>query len=159
MDALLGERPSEDLQVQVLVRSQEKANQLTAQYPSVKCIIGRTEDHDVVETLCREANIVINCAPDITHDDDIETMLRGLSSRSPHDKSYYIHTAGTTLIWEGEPLGTLGGRVWDDVEDIEEIKARAPAYSHATTDKVSRRAGSGRLHATALPEENLTDNY
>lgn len=154
MDALLREHSYDGLQVRALVRSQEKADQLTAQYPRVDCTIGRTEDLDVVEQLCREANLVINCAPDITHDADIAAMLKGLGSRVIHDKGYYIHTAGATLIWEGEPLGILGGRVWDDVEDIEEIKTRAPACPHATTNKVSRRTGFRSPSATVRFEKD-----
>lgn len=97
LDALLREF-DQDIKVQALVRSQDQAARLTAQYPTVSCIIGRTEDLDVVEQLSRDANIVINCAPDITHEADIKAMLKGLSSRAPDNKGYYIHTAGATLV-------------------------------------------------------------
>lgn len=98
LDALLHEYLGENLQVQALVRTQAQADRLTAQYPTVSCTVGRIEDHDIVENLSRNAHIVVNCAPDITHDADIKAILKGLSSRAPEKKGYYIHTSGATLI-------------------------------------------------------------
>ncbi|KAJ4419124.1 hypothetical protein N0V82_005137 [Gnomoniopsis sp. IMI 355080] len=143
LDALLCEF-HEEVKVQALVRTQDQAARLTAQYPTVSCIIGRTEDLDVVEQLSRDANIVINCAPDITHEADIQAMLKGLSSRAPGNKGYYIHTAG-----EGEPTGEFGGRLWDDLTNIEEINALPSSHTHAKTNKIVRDA-SAAVHVAIM---------
>lgn len=49
-----------------------------------------------------------------------------------------INLADTIFAGEGEPTGEFGGRLWDDVDDIEDIKGLSPKHSHAQTDKVSR---------------------
>lgn len=130
---------SKDLQINVLVRSEEKAARLREKYPSVQTLVGDMKDYDKVEAASRESDLVINTSPDITHDDGIKAILRGLEARKSETKPYYIHTSGASLIWD-EPTGTDDARLWDDVADIAELSSLNERYTHAITDKIVREA-------------------
>lgn len=126
-----------DTLVKALIRTSEQSRQLTAKYPSVQCIIGDLDSLTVIEGACSEADIVINFAPDITHDDGIQAILRGLKGAIGR-KRYYIHTSGAYLVIDTTESGGLkDARVWDDVADIEELISMPNSVTHAVTDKVS----------------------
>lgn len=92
-----------------------------------------------IEAAARDADIVINTAPDISHDDGIKAILAGLKNQ-PH-KAYYIHTAGASLIWD-EPAGLEEARLWDDIADVAELSGLDEGHAHAVTDKIVRDAAS-----------------
>ncbi|KAH8671586.1 hypothetical protein BX600DRAFT_434684 [Xylariales sp. PMI_506] len=141
LDQFLKEHP--EATVKVLVRDEEKSSRLVAKYPKVQTIIGDLGTLDVLETASREADIVINTAPDITHDAGIKAIFNGLKKSGTGDaaakpKSYYIHTSGASLIWD-EPQGSPTARWWDDITDVAEICAfEGQAYTHSLTDKIVR---------------------
>ncbi|ROV89480.1 hypothetical protein VPNG_10159 [Cytospora leucostoma] len=138
---LLEQHP-EGVQVKVLVRSEDKASRLVAKYPQVQTVIGDLGNHDIIEAASREADIVINTGPDITHGGAIEAALRGLKARSDTGSSptpYYIQTSGASLIWD-EPEGNSEARWWDDVDDIMELSTKGESHTHAVTDKLVRDA-------------------
>lgn len=128
-----------DAKVKALVRDEAKASRLSAKYPSVETIVGTTTDLEVLEKASKEADIVINTSPDITHDAGIKAILSGLKARGG-PKPYYIHTSGASLIWD-EPTGAKEARWWDDIADIQDINGfRGEAHTHAVTDKIVRDA-------------------
>lgn len=96
-------------------------------------------EHEKIEAASRDADIVINTAPDISHDDGIKAILAGLKGRS--QKAYYVHTSGASLIWD-EPEGLKEARMWDDVADIRELSSLKEKHTHAVTDKLARDAAS-----------------
>lgn len=123
--------------VKALVRSAEQARLLTSKYPSVQCSIGDLHSLDIIEGACRETDIVINFAPDITHDDGIQAILWGLKKKGAGRKGYYIHTSGAYLVIDTAETGGLkDARVWDDMADIEELTSMPDSVTHAVTDKV-----------------------
>ncbi|KAI1858038.1 uncharacterized protein JN550_012931 [Neoarthrinium moseri] len=139
LDQLLQKNP--DVAVKALVRDEQKASRLAAKYPRVQTVIGDTKNVDVLDSVSREADIVINTSPDITHDDGINAILGSLKSRNGL-KSYYIHTSGASLIWD-EPAGSKDARWWDDIKDVKDIIAlKGEAFTHAVTDKIVRDAAS-----------------
>lgn len=112
-----------------------------SKYPRVQILVGNIGEYDKIEAGCRGADVVINTSPDITHDDGIRAMLRGLGQhQSPH-KPYYIHTSGASLIWD-EPKGSAEARWWDDVADVAELSSLEEAHTHAVTDRIVRDAAS-----------------
>lgn len=139
MHKLLQQRSEESLRIQVLVRSEAKASRLVKRYPRVQAIIGNISELPKLEAAARDADIVINAAPDISHDDGILAILAGLSGRSAEKKPYYLHTSGASLIWD-EPEGRKDGRLWDDVADIAELSALRAKHTHAVTDRIVREA-------------------
>ncbi|KAH8175126.1 sugar transporter domain-containing protein [Sarocladium implicatum] len=139
---LLHKHPVEEsLDVQVLVRSEEKSARLVAKYPQVQTVVGSFGSYDLLEDICSKVDVVINTAPDITHDDDIRAILCGMT-RGSTKEPYYIHASGGSLVWD-EPLGSEDARLWDDVADIADIVAlRDTGYTHAVTDSIVRSAAS-----------------
>ncbi|OHE93141.1 hypothetical protein CORC01_11553 [Colletotrichum orchidophilum] len=132
----------ENAKIKVLVRDEAKAARLVKVYPQVKTIIGDAGDLEILKKCSQVADIVINTAPDITHDEGIRAILAGLKSRgaSCGSKPYYIHTSGASLIWD-EPAGSKDARRWDDITDIGDICAfKGEAHTHAVTDKIVRDA-------------------
>jgi len=92
-----------------------------------------------LESTSKDAGIVINCAPDITHDASIAAILRGLKSRS--ERGFYMHTSGAALIWD-EPDGKSSAKIWDDVADIEALTSMPDDTTHRITDKMVLAAAS-----------------
>lgn len=131
------------------MRSNGQALDLTAKYPSLQCIIGDLDSLDTIQGACREADIVINTGPDITHDDGIQAILSGLKKGAGR-KGYYIHTSGAYLVIDTtEPGGLKDARVWDDVADIEELVSMPHTVTHAVTDEVSIHQSSYRGASSA----------
>ncbi|KAK8091605.1 NAD dependent epimerase/dehydratase family protein [Apiospora hydei] len=137
------------IQVQVLARDQEKAARVTAKYTQVQPVVGVFANLDLIESTCRGVDIVINAGADITHDETIKAVLRGLQSREGEGsemKPYFIHTSGAYLICDlREPGGTKSEKVWDDIEDSEQLVSMPDTAVHRVTDKLtlptSRAAG------------------
>ncbi len=125
------------IKAKALIRNEGQAHRLTAKYPSLQCIIGDLDNLDTIQCACSETDIVINSAPDITHDDAIQAILRALKKGTGR-KGYYIHTSGAYLVINAtEPGGLKDARVWDDVADIEELVSMPHTVTHAVTDEVS----------------------
>lgn len=139
LDLLYTEHPLSEFEV--LVRSEDKANRLRAKYPRVQTVIGDLKDYASLEAGAGKADIVINAAPDITHDKGISAILRGLTSSSRDRKGYYIHTSGASCTYE-DPEPGREPRVWDDIADIDELLALRPDITHVVTDNVVRAASS-----------------
>ena len=74
-------------------------------------------------------------APDITHEEGINAILRGLGARET--KGYYIHTSGAALIWDTPDGSKPGTKIWDDVADIDTITTMPETATHSSTDKVN----------------------
>lgn len=136
---------SKQLEINVLVRSEEKAARLREQYPGVQTLVGDMGEYDKVEAASRAADLVINTSPDITHDEGIKAILRGQAAHpgGPSQPAYYIHTSGASLIWD-EPTGSSDARLWDDVADIAELSSLNEKYTHAVTDKIVRDAAAAK---------------
>lgn len=119
-----------------------------SKYPRVETLVGHTGEYDKIEAACRSADIVINTAPDISHDEGIRAILRGLQGR---EGAYYLHTSGASLIWD-EPEGSKDARWWDDIEHVGELSALKEKHTHAVTDRIVREAaGQGVNVAIVSP--------
>ncbi|KAK7726790.1 hypothetical protein SLS53_009496 [Cytospora paraplurivora] len=113
--------------------------------------MGDLDSLTVLEEESRSADIVINCAPDITHDSGIGAVLSGLEGGGPTAstgqreqgqggrKGFYIHTSGAATFYD-EPGGVRGERVYDDMADMDEILGTAPTKTHMATDDLVRSA-------------------
>lgn len=137
---LLERHAEDDLHVTVLVQSEAKGSRLASKYPRVRTIVGNMGECDKVEAACRGADVVVNTSPDITHDDGIRAVLRGLGRgrRSPR-RPYYVHTSGASLVWD-EPRGSPDARWWDDVADAGRLRGFEERHTHAATDRIVRDA-------------------
>ncbi|KAK8123859.1 hypothetical protein PG999_003777 [Apiospora kogelbergensis] len=138
LDLLVRSHP--DLEVLVLVRDQLKTDKVKSKYPQVQCVVGDFTSLDLIEATCRATDIVINAGPDITHDKAFEAALRGLQEgREGGDKKkpYFIHTSGAYLICDlRQPGGVKEDKVWDDIEDNEQLVSMPDKAVHRATDKI-----------------------
>ncbi|KAK7726434.1 hypothetical protein SLS53_009521 [Cytospora paraplurivora] len=149
LDLLQREHP--DVPLKALIRSDDKASRLKSRYPKVAAVMGDLDSLTVLEEESRSADIVINCAPDITHDSGIGAVLSGLEGGGPTAstgqreqgqggrKGFYIHTSGAATFYD-EPGGVRGERVYDDMADMDEILGTAPTKTHMATDDLVRSA-------------------
>ncbi|KAK3324528.1 hypothetical protein B0T19DRAFT_231973 [Cercophora scortea] len=146
LDQLVQAHP--DLPITALVRSRKDADILAKQYAhaKVKQAIGTLDDTALLEDLAGEANIVINCGPDVIYGAGITALLRGQSAQQTH--TFYIGTTGAASGWDA-PTGRGGARIWDDVANIDELLAQPDSVTHIATDKLVLAANSPQLH-TAL---------
>lgn len=138
----------------VLVQSEAKGRRLAAKYPRVHTLVGNMGEYDKVEAASRDADLVVNTSPDITHDEGIRAILRGLhegrARGGPSKSCYYIHTSGASLIWD-DPEGSPDARWWDDVADLAELSALKEKHTHAVTDRIVREAAGDVRVAIVSP--------
>ncbi|CAJ2510314.1 Uu.00g050170.m01.CDS01 [Anthostomella pinea] len=127
LDQLQTEHP--DLPVTVLVRDEPKATRLRAKYPRAQTVLGDLSTGDVVTSESRRADIVLNCAPDITHEPAIKAALDSMSEPGRKQKGFFVQTTGTSDLYD-EPTGSPDARVWDDMDDIKEIMNFDPNLTH-----------------------------
>ncbi|UPK92485.1 hypothetical protein LCI18_003420 [Fusarium solani-melongenae] len=131
--------------------------------PNIKVQEGDLGDYDILEKQASIASIVISksplsrygdstltqdpppdCGPDLFHNNSISALLRGLSSQT-NRSVFYIGTTGAARVWDES--GALNSRVWDDVNDIDEILSLAT--THAETDTLVLSSNTANLR-TAL---------
>ncbi|TVY13526.1 hypothetical protein LARI1_G009128 [Lachnellula arida] len=137
---LISSSYSDTLSVRVLVRDQQKADQLVAQYQYIVSVIGNLDSLELLEAESRDAYIVISAGPDVTHNAGIRAILKGLGGRS--NKGYYIHTSGAALIWDKPDGSKPGTRIWDDVADIKTLTSMPEGAYHRAEDKAVFEASS-----------------
>ncbi|ROW17613.1 hypothetical protein VPNG_00790 [Cytospora leucostoma] len=137
------QREHQDVPLRALIRSDDKASRLRSRYPKVAAVIGDLGSLAVLEEESRSADIVVNCAPDITHDSGIGAVLGGLGGGGQREqgsrRGFYIHTSGAATFYD-EPEGVRGERVHDDVADMDEILGTDPSRTHVATDNLVRSA-------------------
>lgn len=137
------------LNVKVLVRDEDKGVRLNGKYPTVQTTVGDLSSYQILQDGARNADIVINTAPDITHQEGISAILAGLKDSSRARKGFYIHLSGAATFYTKDPNGQKEGRIWDDVADIDEILALDQSYTHVPTDNLVRSA-AGDTHVAIV---------
>ncbi|KAK1753312.1 hypothetical protein QBC47DRAFT_416003 [Echria macrotheca] len=121
-----------DSKIEALVRSEDDSKDIRERYhTTVNTIQGSLSDLGVVEAAASQAQIVINCAPDVPNSEGISAILRGLSS-SPSPHKFYIQTSGAARVWDAPPNGnTPGAKIWDDISDLDSLPTNT---THAEQD-------------------------
>ncbi|KAL1865032.1 hypothetical protein Daus18300_007379 [Diaporthe australafricana] len=147
LDLVLQKHPQ--LAVKVLARDEDKAARLRGKYPTVQTVLGDLSSHQTLQDEARNADIVANAAPDITHDKSIEAILAGLKDDKRARKGFYIHLSGAATFYTKDPNGLKYGRIWDDVADIDEILSLDESHTHMHTDNLVR-AASAAVHVAIL---------
>ena len=151
---------SSHVQIFVLVRSQSDAEYLRQQY-SVTSIIGTLESIEEVAGQIKSSDIVISvstpwyhittseidkytdCAPDIPYVDSITKILDIFNKAE--SKQYYIGTSGAASIWSAPDGNTPGDRIWDDIDDIDDIMSLPETGPHSAIDRIVLGAATDTL--------------
>ncbi|GME60297.1 uncharacterized protein K452DRAFT_272103 [Neofusicoccum parvum] len=136
-----------DVEVVALVRDEGKAIQLKSSFPTINTIIGDLSSLSLIEEASRDAGIVINTGPDITHAATTAAISRGLtrtpSSTTAPQPTFLIHTSGGGLTWT-PPTGRQDPShlPWSDTLSTARIISAPGDALHAVEDAAVRRAGS-----------------
>ncbi|KAF8205275.1 NAD-P-binding protein [Mycena galopus ATCC 62051] len=126
------EHPHADMfQFTVLVRDPQKAEKFKDL--NVKAVIGSHSDHQLVEKLASEADVVI-AAADCDDLAAAKATLAGLRKRHTLGVvPIFIHTSGTGVISDDAKGMYAGTTVYDD-SDAEQIESIAPTQMHRNVD-------------------------
>jgi len=115
----------------------------------VKTVVGDLDSSDIITKGAKDAGIVINTAPDVTHTATTSAIQRGLAARS--EKGFYIHTSGAANIWNKPDGSKSTGQVWSDVAHIKEIINLPTTALHVKEDNFLRSTADSMNIAIVSP--------
>ncbi|THV97627.1 hypothetical protein D6D26_06638, partial [Aureobasidium pullulans] len=126
-----------EYEITVLVRDQDKAAIIAAEYPRVKIALGDNNSADVIAEEVAKADLIYhaaNSADDVSSVQSISHALRKFST----DKSiHYIHTSGTGLLThDAGPSQPRHGKIYHDITDIDDITSFPSAADHRNVDEI-----------------------
>ncbi|KAJ2967922.1 hypothetical protein NQ176_g9434 [Zarea fungicola] len=137
--------------VRALVRSQQQALLLKAQFPEVECVYGEGAVRERLVAEGRLADVVIQVAS--TDDEDLSFAL--LEGVAQHPGATYLHVSGiATLIDPSIPYGELDPKVFSDVAQTEELLHLPHDRLHASIEQdiIAKAEASGtKVAIVSLP--------
>ncbi|OQE36798.1 hypothetical protein PENCOP_c011G04123 [Penicillium coprophilum] len=136
-----------------LVRSTEKAEQVKAQYPFVRIVIGDLDDSALLERESAAADIVLHTADASDHVGAAKAILTGLvTGHTKENPGYLLHTGGTGILtWEDSDNNEYGNRsehVYNDWDGVDELLTLPDHAFHRNVDQLVLKAGT--QHADVL---------
>ncbi|KAK4465169.1 hypothetical protein QBC42DRAFT_262191 [Cladorrhinum samala] len=136
-----------ELSIVAIVRSSSDAKAINEAYNgTVEPLLGSLDDFLLLKKQASEAQIVINCAPDMGLDLGLSAILSGLSL-SGHDRRFYIHTSGASRTWVAPDPTHPGSRIWHDITDVRSLP---PTATHAVTDIMVQSANTASVHTAIV---------
>ncbi|CAG8123680.1 unnamed protein product [Penicillium olsonii] len=131
-------------ELSALVRSQEKATQVTAKYPQIRTVLGDLNSSDLIEKEVQNADIVFHFA-DCDHVAAAHAIAKGAQHHTPERPLWLIHTSGTGILTvEDQRAETYGierpkrYNDWDGVSELVNLPADA---FHRNVDEIIIGAG------------------
>ena len=145
-----------DWEISALVRSEEKAKQLSSVYPNVRTVLGDVESTELIADEVKKAGIVYSMFPpmprphvnanvdnadfiDCNSLTAVQAIAQGASSHTPSHPLYLIHTGGTgvlTLSDQHAPkVGTANNKQWDEWTHLSEVTTLPDEAPHRLVDK------------------------
>ncbi|KAJ5334582.1 hypothetical protein N7452_006985 [Penicillium brevicompactum] len=136
-----------------LIRSAEKADQVKAQYPSVRTVIGDLDDSSLLERESAAADIVLHTADASDHVGAAKAIIAGLvSGHSKEKPGFLLHTGGTGILtWEDSDKNEFGNKsehIYNDWEGVDELLTLPDHAFHRNVDQLILEAGT--KHADVL---------
>ncbi|KAJ5165309.1 uncharacterized protein N7500_007139 [Penicillium coprophilum] len=139
---LAGAHP--DWEYSALVRSKEKAAQVTSKYPQIRTVIGDLDSSELIEEEVKNADIVFNFA-DCDHVAAAKAIAKGAQHHTPERPLWLIHTAGTGILTvEDQRAGTYGSerpKEYNDWEGVSELVNLPADAFHRNVDEIILGAG------------------
>ncbi|PYI08749.1 nucleoside-diphosphate-sugar epimerase, partial [Aspergillus sclerotiicarbonarius CBS 121057] len=129
-----------------LVRSPEKAQQVQAQYPSLRVVIGDLDDSALLEKESAEADIVLHTADASDHEGAARAIAAGLEKgHSKENPGYWLHTGGTGILTfhdtDRNVFGEHSDKVYDDWDHVDELLNLPEHAFHRNVDRVVLETG------------------
>ena len=116
----------------------------------MKVVKGTFDDYDVIEKAAEAADIVLH-AGNTDHMESVKAILSGLSKRTK--QSLLLHLTGTACISDVNEEGWAGKfnpRVWNDIDDIDEIYNIPETVIHRDVDKLITDANNDLLKTISI---------
>ncbi|KAK8088121.1 nucleoside-diphosphate-sugar epimerase [Apiospora hydei] len=136
-----------DFEFSLLVRTQEKADKVKAQYPNATIILGKLDDSGLLREQAAKADIVLHTADASDHEGAARAIAAGLAEgHSPARPGYWLHTGGTGILTyldsEAGRLGEHADKEFDDYAGVDELTSLPDDAFHRNVDKVVLEAAS-----------------
>ncbi|CAG7919391.1 unnamed protein product [Penicillium olsonii] len=136
-----------DFSYSALVRSPQKGEQVKAQYPSIRIVIGDLDDSKLLEKESAAADIVLHTADASDHVGAAKAIISGLvSGHSKEDPGYLLHTGGTGILtWRDSDSNEYGNKsehVYNDWEGVDELLNLPDHAFHRNVDQLVLEAGA-----------------
>ncbi|KAI9719912.1 MAG: hypothetical protein M1828_006042 [Chrysothrix sp. TS-e1954] len=128
-----------------LVRNSDKGAQVAAAYPQIRLVYGDLASADLLQRESQAADIVLHFA---SADDEpgAKAIAAGLSSKSPSQPGYWIHTSGTGILLfpdiDRNTFGESSSKQYDDIKDVGELTSLPDHAPHRTIDMIVQAAAS-----------------
>ncbi|CAG8119729.1 unnamed protein product [Penicillium salamii] len=133
-----------DWELSALVRSSQKADQITTKYPKIRTVIGDLDSSDLIEEEVRNADIVFHFA-DCDHVAAANAIAKGAQHHSPERPLWLIHTSGTGILTvEDQRAKTYGierPKQYNDWEGVSELVNLPADAFHRNVDEIIIGAG------------------
>ncbi|KAI8625144.1 nucleoside-diphosphate-sugar epimerase [Xylariaceae sp. FL1651] len=132
-----------DFEFTLLVRNEEKAKPVAAQYPKARFVYGNLDDAEVIEKAAAEADIVVHTADSSDNLPAARAIAKGLAAGHTKEKpGYWIHVCGTSLLqwydWDHNRYGQspLPEETYHDIKDIDRILNIPHSAHHRDCDEI-----------------------
>ncbi|KAK7965230.1 hypothetical protein PG996_000416 [Apiospora saccharicola] len=131
----------------LLVRTQDKADKVQAQYPKATIVLGDLDDSGLLREQAATADIVLHTADASDHEGAARAIATGLAEgHSANRPGYWLHTGGTGILTyrdsEAGRLGEHDDKEYDDYEGVGELTSLPDSAFHRNVDKVVLEASS-----------------
>ncbi|KAI0525657.1 nucleoside-diphosphate-sugar epimerase [Xylaria bambusicola] len=141
-----------DADLTLLVRSEDKAKLVSAQYPSAKFVYGGLDDSEALEKAAAEADIVVHTADSSDHVPAAKAIAKGLAEGHSAEKpGYWIHVCGTGILqwydWDNNRYGQspLPEEKYHDIDDIDRITSLPHHVYHRDVDEIVLAANDTKV--------------
>ncbi|KAJ4390723.1 hypothetical protein N0V93_004321 [Gnomoniopsis smithogilvyi] len=130
-----------DYEYTALVRSEEKAKQVSRTYPSVKIVIGDLDSYDLIKAQAAKNDIILHAADASDHEGAARAIAAGiLEGHSKESPGFWLHTGGTGILTyvdsKDDRLGEASDKVHDDLDKVDELTSLPDDAFHRNVDKI-----------------------
>ena len=134
-----------DWDITILVRTQQKADNVIKQFPNVQIAIGDNESKEVIGEEVAKADIVFHFA----NSADDEPSAKAISAALTKTGGIWIHTSGTYIIarpnQSSDTYGYDDGEFYDDWDGVTELTSLPDDAAHRDIDKIVLATGSDKI--------------
>ncbi|KAM0424966.1 hypothetical protein ACHAPT_009767 [Fusarium lateritium] len=153
LDAIQSTYP--ELEITALLRKPNES--FTSRYPNIKIIKGTFEDFDIIQDASEQADIVLH-AGNTDHMESVKAILSGLAKKTT--QSLLLHLTGTgsisdTIQGDKSYAGKLNPRVWNDIDDVDEIYNLSTDIIHRDVDKLIADANNDLVKTISISPPDI----
>ncbi|KAF4986468.1 hypothetical protein FDECE_15937 [Fusarium decemcellulare] len=150
---LLREHP--EYEITALVRSKEKGDVVTSQYPSIQLVYGDLDDSTLLVEQVSKADITCHWA-NCEHEGAAKAIVDGLSRKTGDAPGFLIHLSGADIICfpdlRDDTYGIKRDHVFDDWDGLEEVTSPPDDAPHREVDlAILEGAKKGEKTAIVCP--------